>query len=140
MSMTKEEAIAELRKTLKPGRKVTCVLRHCARSGMCRWIDLYYIDGKGERQWLSYQAALAGVGDSFDKKRECIRVSGCGMDMGFALVYNLNCILYPKGFGCIGEKCSSNDHSNGDRNRAKHTKKAPHWHNSGGYALRHEWL
>lgn len=29
-------------------------------------------------------------------------------------------VLYPQGFGCIGEGCPSNDHSNGDRDYTPH--------------------
>ena len=54
--------------------------------------------------------------------------------MGFAVIYELSQALFPKGFECIGEKCPSNDHSNGDRDYT------PHHHNSGGYALKHRWM
>lgn len=44
-------------------------------------------------------------------------MNGCGMDMGFHLVYSLSRVLFsPKqgGFEClgIGHYCPSNDHSN----------------------------
>jgi hypothetical protein len=58
-------------------------------------------------------------------------MGGAGMDMGFALVYNLSRSLYPNGFDCIGESCPSNDHVNG-YNRSHHA--------DGGYALQQSWL
>src|SRR5712692_6873174 len=65
---------------------------------------------------------------------EGIKVSGAGMDMGFHLVYSLSYDLYPDGFECIGERCPSNDHSNGDRDYS------PHHHKDGGYALLQRWI
>ncbi len=85
------------------------------------------------KQWLSYWIAKA-TGETYDNKRECLSVGGCGMDMGFHVVYNLSCALFRDKFQCIGEGCPSNDHHNGDRNRK------PHLHSDGGYALRQEWL
>ncbi len=126
------EAIMRMRETLKPGDTVYTVLRHVSRSGMSRAIDLYKLSD-GEPQWLSRLAARA-TGDTFDEKRECIRVGGCGMDMGFHLVYGLSRVLFKDAFQCIGERCPSNDHSNGDRDYT------PHLHSDTGYALRQRWM
>lgn len=65
---------------------------------------------------------------------DATRNAGCGMDVGFSLVYNLGWVLFPNGFECVGERCPSNDHSNGDRDYS------PHHHSDGGYALRQRWL
>ena len=65
---------------------------------------------------------------------EGVPVSGCGMDMGFQIVYCLSSALYPDGFDCIGKDCLANDHFNGDRDYT------PHRHNDGGYALKQRWL
>ena len=119
------ESQETLRKILTPGCTVHTILRHCARSGMTRWIDLHYIDPQGGTHWLSRLASTA-CGFTFDEQRECIRVGGCGMDMGFSLVYHLAAVLWPDGFGCIGRSedrrvwCPSNDHSNGDRDYTPH--------------------
>jgi hypothetical protein len=77
-------------------------------------------------------------------------VGGCGMDMGFHLVYSLSRALFPTGFGCIGRVtnakgertawCNSNDHHNGDRDHTRHTTRRKHWHRDGGYALVHRWM
>ena len=125
------EARARLRELCPPGSVVYTVLRHVSRSGMSRRIDLYtMVDG--EPRWLSgYFKAAEGIKPG---KYDAITVPGCGMDMGFHLVYNLASMLYREGFECIGETCPSNDHSNGDRDRT------PHMHRDGGYTLRHRWL
>jgi hypothetical protein len=155
----RDKARETLREFVKPGMTVYTNLRHRARSGMFRVIDVNVIEDN-EPRWIGYLAAKA-TGISYDRNREGLRVSGCGMDMGFHVVYELSRALYPDGFGCIGSGCPSNDHSNGDRDYTKHGAFAPviagrdeplpsglyptdqtvtHWHRDGGYALRHRWL
>jgi hypothetical protein len=84
-------------------------------------------------QWISRLVGKA-IGERFNDKRECLSVSGCGMDMGFHVVYSLSRTLFKDNFECIGKSCPSNDHSNGDRDYT------PHQHSDGGYALRHKWV
>ena len=108
-SAERQEAITRLRETLKPGDTVYTVLRSVSRSGMNRKIDLYKLENS-EPRWLSPLAARA-CGWTFDTKREAISVGGCGMDMGFHLVYNLSRTLFHP-FTCIGKGCPSNDHHN----------------------------
>lgn len=106
-------AIAELRETLKAGDTVYTVLRHVSRSGMMRLIDLYIMDG-GEPRRITHLAHRADVGGGYDDKREALKMSGCGMDMGFAAVYELSRKVFKDdhSFTCIGADCPSNDHSN----------------------------
>lgn len=162
----RDEAIARLREWIKPGDTIYTVLRHVSRSGMQREIDLRKVGEDGEIMWLSGMAARA-MGDRLGK-RDGIVVGGCGMDMGFHLVYNLSRVLFKGGFGCIGKAehgaypgprqwCPSNDHSNGRRDYSIHGRctenpvtgacnviPCPHgaanWHSNGGYALRHAWI
>lgn len=134
-----ERARESLSGLLKPGDTVHCILRHVSRSGMLRVIEpvLMRWDPKRKKIYtlhIGYNvAALTGM--TYDRDREGVRVGGCGMDMGFHLVYSLSSYLWPKGFKCIGDRCPANDHTNGDTNRKRHLHK-----NSGGYALRHQWL
>jgi hypothetical protein len=51
-----------------------------------------------------------------------IIIGGCGMDMGFALVYNLGSTLWPNG----------TPEPHGTRNREPDS--------DGGYALKHNWV
>lgn len=146
----KAEAVRELRKLLKPGSKVYTVLRHCSSSGMTRHIDLFTIRG-GELRFLSGYAGRA-LGIRRAKRGDGLVVGGCGMDMGFHLVYELSRVLFPKGFkvpattcyGCQGtglrdgERCFDCQGAcvvfrgrNGDQSG---------WDNDGGYALKHSWL
>lgn len=144
----REQAEKTLREVLNPGDTVKTILRHCSRSGMMRSISPI-INGS------DYSWAVARLlGDTIDKNHGGIKVSGCGMDMGFDLIHRLGITLFPNGFGCIGEGCPSSDHSNGDRDYTPHKPEAEcfgadgthcpchreHWHKFGGYALHQEWL
>jgi hypothetical protein len=133
----REDSARDLRKLLKPGATVYHVMRSVSRSGMRREIVSYAIVDD-RMQYLS--GYMARVLDMRRGKRDGLIVNGCGMDMGFHLVNNLSYALYKDGHGCTGDYCPSNEHSNGDRSRAKHSKRHPHWHHTSGFALRSEWL
>jgi len=112
----RENAIAEVKKILETtktreqwrnGSKsevpfLYTVLRHVSRSGMSRSIDLYSISNTGERYRLSYYAKVI-LDLSFDTKNDGVKMSGCGMDMGFALVYNLASAVYGDGYAIAQE-------------------------------------
>lgn len=83
----KAEALAELVKILKPGQKVYTVVRHVARSGMSRLIDVYTVQD-GELRYLSGYASK--VLDWPRDRSGALKVSGCGMDMCFQTVYCLS--------------------------------------------------
>lgn len=137
-----KEAIERLREWIAPGSEVYTILRHVSRSGMSRSISVAGIEEEdGRRRIFDYDYNVArALGERIDRERGGVKVAGCGMDMGFHLVYSLSRTLFPDGFGCVGKECPSNDHSNGDRDYARHTKRRPHWHSDGGYAIRQRWL
>ena len=97
----RQEAITRLREWVTPGATLTTVLRHRSASGMYRAIDVYLFtaaqhdDGTPwiNKRWLSALVARA-LGYRFDEKREAVGISGCGMDMGFEIVYNLSRVLF----------------------------------------------
>jgi hypothetical protein len=128
----KEEATAQLREWLKPGDTVYTIMRNRSRSGMSRVIGVViFKDG----QPLHPNASISTVlGLKWDRQREGIKIGGCGMDMGFEIVYNLGRVLWPKGI-CKGEK-------KGRRAaHAIHSDNGPACElTDGGYALRHQWL
>lgn len=135
------DAVVRLKEWLKPGDTVFTVLRHVSRSGMMREISLHYIDKEtASPQWISGVAARA-MGDRLGK-RDGIIVGGCGMDMGFHLVYNLSRTLWPNGAPCVGTKedrrCRSNDHVNSGPQRDLYGPDIIH--RDGGYALNQRWL
>lgn len=127
----REEAIARLHEMVKPGDTVRTILRHVSASGMTRWISVV-IDGE-DYSWLVARAMGTRANQG---RHEGIKREGCGMDMGFDLVYSLSRTLYRDGYACIGEGCPANDHSNGDRDYTPgHVV-----HADGGYALNQRWL
>lgn len=127
---------------LQPGDTVYTSLEHVSKSGMSRVIQLHIFrpdkyagdDPRNPTHFVLGWNAARVLGMSWDNTRDGIKVGGCGMDMGFHLVYSLAHALWPDGFDCIGERCPSNDHSNGDRDYS------PHHHSDGGYALNQRWI
>lgn len=104
-----QQAAEYLRTLFPPGATVATVLLHASRSGMSRSIGVLAVKD-GEIRDVSW--AVARVLDwRFDRDRGGVKVRGCGMDMGFHLVYELSATLYPRT-------------ADGD----------------GGYALRHRWI
>jgi hypothetical protein len=116
---------------IKPGDTVYTIVRHVSRSGMSRNIEAYVMR---DNEPVNISTSAATLLESPIAKDGGVKMGGCGMDMGFALVYGLSYTLFPGGFTCTGEGCPSNDHSNGDKDRS------PHHHDEGGYALKQRWM
>jgi len=131
-------AIKRLREMVKPGDTLHTILRHVSRSGMSRSISVVKVSKRGDIRQLDYLIADA-LDRRLDTQREGIKIGGAGMDMGFALVYELSDKLYgygnPRGYRCLGERCPSNSHVN-DRN-APSGKGVRH---KDGYAVSHRWM
>jgi hypothetical protein len=131
------EAIARMHEWVKPGDTVYTILRHVSRSGMQREIGVVLMLPDDRKRDLDARHGgmtpvdlhpnypVAKVIGARVGKRDGVIMGGCGMDMGFALVYELSARLYPDGFGCIGAGCPSNDHGNGDRDYTVHGEVAP---------------
>ena len=114
-----EHAREVLLKWLKPGDTVKTVIRNCSRSGMSRSITLIAPNCEN----IDYYVATV-IGSKIDDNHGGIKIGGCGMDMGFALVYELGRVLWPNGDGKY--TC--------ERNRDKGPEK------DGGYLLNQRWL
>lgn len=135
----REEARKSLLEILKPGDVVYTQMHHVSKPGMMRIISAK-IARDSEILDITHDTSLA-IRMPRDAKYGGIKMGGCGMDMGFEVVYRLGRALWPEGFECAGEgdskgkgRCHSNDHFNGDRDYT------PHHHNDGGYALVQRWL
>lgn len=115
-----EQCANYLRETLKPGQTVYTTLRHVSASGMSRRISLGIVNSRHEFQAIDFWAAHA-MDDKIHKDGGIV-VNGCGMDMGFALVYNLGRRLWPNG----------TPEPHGRRNGEPDS--------DGGYALKHSWI
>lgn len=98
----KQEAIEKLREWIKPGQTVYTILRHVSKSGMTRHISVLvpWTDEKtGEVRFIHPNHAVSkalGWRLTTTGGSDCLVVGGCGMDMGFHLVYTLSCVLYGK--------------------------------------------
>lgn len=141
----KEHCKKYLLALLKPGdSNVYCVLRHVSRSGMLRHIDFYVATNDYPLNVSHYVGELVGYKAA---KNGALKVTGCGMDMGFSVVYNLGGVLFPDGFGvrsvdgyrpitradaaaCVTAGMIFHGR-NGDQSG---------WDNSGGYALKAIWI
>jgi len=111
-----------LRRTRPP---LYTILRHVSNSGMFRLIDVYAITNNKPVCLTALVGKLAGY--ERDNKREGLRVGGCGMDMGFSVVYNFSRAIFPTGFRYrTHEHHRNNDPSPRDPD--------------GGYALEQRWL
>ena len=144
------EALTTLRDTLTPGRTVYTKITHVSRSGMSRSIECYLAEGRDNLTDITWQVARA-TNARLDPHHGGIIMGGCGMDMGYALVYNLGRTLYPDGVPCTGSRgynphtyqtthdaprCQSNDHTNSpDMPYSRDIT-----HRDGGYALHQVWM
>jgi len=92
--LEREEAIAQLKAICPAGSTVRLILKHVSRSGMSRTIQCL---AEGDKD-VSYLVAKCGAGDSYVNKGYLtgVRVGGCGMDMGLALIDSLSYALYGK--------------------------------------------
>ena len=140
----KQEAISTLKDLFKrSGYKAYTVLRHVSDSGMKRVISVYVIADNTPVciDWYIEKLGLykrTGVND----RHEGLVAHGCGMDMGFDIVYNTSRAVFKDAFYCHGKgdkngvgRCRSNDHSNGSNDYSK-----KRLHSDAGYAVKQEWM
>jgi len=106
-----DEAREELREQLRDVDVIYTDVTHVSRSGMRRAIRAFIIrDG---RPWdLTYMLAKAGIG-KVHQTHGGIIMDGCGMDMAFALVYEIGrALIDDRPWSCRGDRCPSNVHAN----------------------------
>jgi len=139
-------ACTYLLSVLPPGTTVYTKLNHKSRSGMLRSISLYVV-GDNDIIWITGSAARM-LGERIDRY-DGISVPGCGMDMGFELVYRLGRALYPDGFGAEGplgkafrpktSEAAAKLVAEGHRFYGRNGDPSG-WDSDGGYALKQKWL
>lgn len=127
------ESLESLRKWIKPGDTVYTILDHVSASGMSRAIRVVipYVDpdrstivagevGNQVKPAVDFVHPNFAVGKVLGLRhwkrnghyQDALIMGGCGMDMGFSLVYHLSSVLYPV-YRCLGKgKCPSNYHVN----------------------------
>lgn len=119
------QEIASLKKWLKPGTTIYTKVENVSASGMSRRISVYVVAPKTKQAPASIlnitSMAANATGYALSDKGG-INMGGCGMDMGFAIVYALGRAIWPKG----------TPKPHGTRNGEPDK--------DGGYALKHCWL
>jgi hypothetical protein len=92
-------AIKQLQGMLKKGDRLYTINRHVSQSGMTRHISVFRVNESGEIEtidWLIHRAGIFKRTNS--NNREGLKVSGCGMDMGFHVVYSLSSVVLNDGY------------------------------------------
>jgi hypothetical protein len=120
----RDQQLEQLRKWLKPGDTVYTIVENVSRSGMSREIRVVLLKCQetGEAYSLHPNHAVSTVLGLPRGKREGVKIQGCGMDMGFEIVYQLGMAMWPHG----------TPEPHGERNGEPDS--------NGGYALKHRWL
>ncbi len=133
-----DKAIEQLREIFPPGSTAYTILRHVSRSGMMRHISVIGPNTEDVTFWVA-----RAMNEKQDPRNGGIKVSGCGMDMGFHLVYGMSHTLYPSGYPCSGSRdtCRSAEHRQGRRHGDAPVPYSPdETHTDGGYAVSQRWL
>lgn len=112
------QRVKDLKKLIKPGQSVYTKLNSVSASGMTRDISVYVVY-KNEIKDISYHVCKV---TGYPAGKTGVKAQGCGMDMGFDIVYTLGCYLWPTG----------TPKPHGVRNGEPDT--------AGGYALKHSWI
>jgi len=86
-----KNAIKFLKKVVKIDSELLVNIHSVSKSGMSRKMSLYVVSNKDLIK-LNWHLKQAGF-ESLDERGQ-IKVGGCGMDMAFAITYNLKCALY----------------------------------------------
>jgi hypothetical protein len=84
--------IEELRNEFRTGKDIFCILRHVSKSGMQRAISLFCVQNN-DLVNLDYSVQKI-CGYKFSKLHGGLTVRGCGMDMGYHIVANLEFKLF----------------------------------------------
>jgi len=126
------EAVEKLKQFIKPGDTVYTILRNVSRSGMSRRLTCHAKTPDGLMN-ITYWVAKA-CGETL--KDAELYVTGCGQDMGYAVVHNLGYVMYPDGYKCAGDGCCYNDHSNTPYPKRDGKTQHP----KTGYVFRQAWL
>lgn len=148
------EAIIRLKDWIKPGDTLYTEIKNVSRSGMSRVIQVIKIscgdNGEPSLSYLGYNIAQ-GLGWSYDKSREGIKVGGCGMDMGFHIIHSLGYALYGNkaehGKGAEANalrrgllKADKFYYTQGGQPEPNPNKPDRLWFGGAGYALKHKRL
>ena len=98
--VSRDEAREALLKMLKPGDTVYTILRHVSRSGMMRHIEPVILreftssTGKATIEPVFIGGRVSALLGYTTNGKGAVKMGGCGMDMCFALVYEISAHLF----------------------------------------------
>lgn len=88
-----KSAFEYLHKIIKPDETVHCLVKYVSQSGMSRRISFFVVLDNKRIQCIDwYIAQLTGF--KRHAKHEGLVIGGCGMDMGFHVVYTLSRAMF----------------------------------------------
>lgn len=96
MTTDQTAAIERLRAEFPAGSTAWTILRHVSQSGMSRSISIVSVTD-GEPMDVSWLLAQAGIAKR-SRRHDGVDRSGCGMDMGFDLVYSMSQVIHGNGY------------------------------------------
>ena len=96
----KMKQVERLRELLEGVDRVYWILRHVSRSGMY-WVISLCIVKNNEILLIDHLAAPLLEG--YDEKHGGLKAHGCGMNMGFHLIYNLSQRVFGNGYALKSE-------------------------------------
>jgi hypothetical protein len=91
----KVEAIEYLKQHIKPGDTLYTKIEKVSASGMSRQIKVLDIKDETPSYWSYYVSKILGY---TLKDNGALVVKGCGMDMGFHVIYSLSQTLFNDGY------------------------------------------
>lgn len=96
----KTEAIERLREMVKPGDTLYTILRNVSSSGMSRVISVVKTGEDGKILTLDFLIAKLGTykRTPASSRHDGLKVGGTGMDMGFAVVYDVSQTVFGDGY------------------------------------------
>ena len=99
-AIEKAEAIEKLQAILSKGDTLHTILRHVSASGMSRVISVVYVGADGDILSLDYLISQLGHYNRTpaSSRHDGLKVSGVGMDMGFAVVYDVAQTIFNDGY------------------------------------------
>jgi len=95
----KAESLERLREWFPKGSTVYTILRNVSRSGMSRDIGIIaLVIGDNGKAYMMHPNHATSVVLGLTLKRDCVRVGGGGMDMGYHVAHSLSQALYGDGY------------------------------------------
>lgn len=91
----RDNAIEKLRELVPQGATIYVLLRRKNALGTCRWLEFYHIRDN-ELRCITWDVAQA-IDGPYCRQHDALRVTGAGLDVGYASVDHLSQVLFGTG-------------------------------------------